>query len=105
MKLHYVGGQSSRRAYLSRWKLILREYSALRARLYNSSELLEETKLALYTINQTTLVSDHMTTFDKPRMSVQPLIAKVVQGQSQEGGDYFKNTGTGTASSTPCGRN
>ena len=58
VKLFYVGGQ--RRAYLSRWKLILKEYSALRARLFNSSGLLEETKLALYVINQTTLVSDHI---------------------------------------------
>ena len=54
-KIVCSGGQ--RRAYLSRWKLVLREYSALHARLYNSSRLLKETKLALYTINQTTLVS------------------------------------------------
>ena len=51
-----VGGQ--RRAYLSRWKLVLKEYNAIRSRLYNSSDLLEETKLVLYVINQTTLVSD-----------------------------------------------
>ena len=58
MKWFYVGGQ--RRAYLSKWNLILKEYNALRARLYNSSGLLEETKLALYVINQTTLVSEHI---------------------------------------------
>ena len=54
----FVG--SYRRSYLSKWKLILKDYSALRARLYNSSGLLEETNLALYVINQTTLVSDHI---------------------------------------------
>ena len=54
-KMFYVGGQ--RRTYLSRWKLIIQHYNAIRARLYNSLGLLEETKLALYTINQTTLVS------------------------------------------------
>ena len=38
VKLFYVGGQ--RRTYLSRWKLVLSEYSVLHARLYNSSGLL-----------------------------------------------------------------
>ena len=55
--MFYLGGQQ--RTYLSRWRLILKHYSEIRARLYNSAGLLEETKLALYTINQTTLVSDH----------------------------------------------
>ena len=59
VKLLNVGGQ--RRTYLSRWKLILSDYNALRARLFNSPGLLEEpVPLALYTINQTTLVSDHV---------------------------------------------
>ena len=44
-----VGGQ--RRAYLSRWKLVLREHNALRACVFNSAGLLEETNLALYIIN------------------------------------------------------
>ena len=48
---------SQRRAYLSRWKLVLKDYNALRAQLFNSAGLLEETNLALYVINQTTLVS------------------------------------------------
>ena len=58
IKLFNVGGQ--RRAYLSRWKLILKEYNAIRSRLYNSSDLLEEIKLVLYVVNQTTLVNDHI---------------------------------------------
>ena len=49
-----------RSGYLSRWKLVLRENSALCARLYNSSRVPEETNLALYTINQTTLVSNYI---------------------------------------------
>ncbi|XP_065894775.1 uncharacterized protein [Dysidea avara] len=50
-----AGGQ--KRAYLSKWKLILQDYTAIRARLYNSLDLLEGTNLALYAINQTTLVT------------------------------------------------
>ena len=55
----YIDGQRS--TYLSKWKLMLKEYCTLHARLYNSSSLLEETKLALFTINQTTLVSEYAT--------------------------------------------
>ena len=41
----------------SRWQLILSEYASIRQRLLDSEALLEGTNLALYTINQTTLVS------------------------------------------------
>jgi len=41
-------------------QLVLNGYSALCVRLYNSSGLLEETKLALYMINHTTLVSGNI---------------------------------------------
>ena len=51
----HVGGQ--KRAYLSKWKLILQDYTAIRTRLYNSLDLLEGINLALYAINQTTLVT------------------------------------------------
>lgn len=42
--------------YTSRWKLILREYHGICARLLNSSALLKETNLILFHINETTLV-------------------------------------------------
>ena len=48
-----------RRAYLSRWKMIVQECNALRAWLFNSAGLMVETNLALYVINQTTLLSYH----------------------------------------------
>ena len=54
-RIVYIGGQ--RRSYLSRWKLVLQDYNSIRARLFNSERVLEETDLALYVINQTTLVS------------------------------------------------
>ena len=41
--------------YTSRWKLILADYSNAQARLNNSQHLLEETSLALYSVNKTTL--------------------------------------------------
>lgn len=47
--------ESGRRGYVSRWKLILEEYSKVQSRLFNSSTLMAETNLALYTINETTL--------------------------------------------------
>ena len=46
---------SGRRGYTSRWRLILAEYSALRARLLNSHYLIENTNMALYVINEATL--------------------------------------------------
>ena len=49
-------GPSGRYAYTARWKLIVSDYHAIRMRLMNSQELLEGTSLALYDINQTTLV-------------------------------------------------
>ena len=49
--------EARRQTYLSRWKMIVWEYNALRARLFNSAGLMEETNLALYVINQITLVS------------------------------------------------
>ena len=42
--------------YISRWRQILEAYSRVRARLFNSLELLEGTNLALYPINEATLV-------------------------------------------------
>ena len=45
-----------RRVYTSRWKLVLSEYNVIRDRLFNSKALLEGTNLALYTLNETTLV-------------------------------------------------
>ncbi|XP_065902068.1 uncharacterized protein [Dysidea avara] len=45
---------NGKRRYVSRWDLVLQDYSALHARLYNSLNLLEGTNLALYTINTTT---------------------------------------------------
>ncbi|XP_065905191.1 uncharacterized protein [Dysidea avara] len=57
---HLDAGRSSgsggcRRAYLPRWKLVLKDYNAIRSRLYHSWGVLEETNLALYHINRTTL--------------------------------------------------
>jgi len=49
-----LGGQS--RSYQSQWKLILKDYQALCAQVHNASQLLEDTNLVLYTINQTGLV-------------------------------------------------
>lgn len=46
---------SGRRTYESRWKLVLKEYSQAQARLFNSSRLMAETNLALFSINETTL--------------------------------------------------
>lgn len=46
---------SGKITYKSRWKLIISEYSSIRARLLNSP-VLEEINLMLYSINQTTLV-------------------------------------------------
>ena len=37
--------------------MILQDYSALHARLYNSLDLLQGTNLALYAINKVTLIS------------------------------------------------
>lgn len=45
-----------RRAFTSRWNLVLSEYNSIRTRLLNSQALLEGTNLMLYTINETTLV-------------------------------------------------
>ena len=42
------------RSFDSRWKLIVKEYNSIRARLFNSA-LLENTDLTLYNINETTL--------------------------------------------------
>ena len=42
--------------YISRWRQILEAYSRVRARLFNSLELLEGTNLALYPINEATLI-------------------------------------------------
>ena len=46
---------SGRRGYTSRWKLVLMEYYKVRGWLLNSQTLLEDTNLALYNINDTTL--------------------------------------------------
>lgn len=43
------------RTYHSRWRLILKLYNTLRARLFNSKMLLDETNLTLFNINETTL--------------------------------------------------
>ena len=48
---------TGRTEYTSRWRLILSEYNAVRARLLNSHRLLEDTNLTLFTINEKTLVS------------------------------------------------
>lgn len=44
-----------RRMFTSRWNLVLSEYNAIRTRLFNS-QALEGTHLALYAINEATLV-------------------------------------------------
>lgn len=44
-----------RRGYQSRWKIILDECSKVRSRLFNSSTLMDETNLALFSVNETTL--------------------------------------------------
>ena len=49
-------GHARRRAYTSRWKLVLSDYNSLRSRLHNSHALLEGTNLVLFTINEATLV-------------------------------------------------
>ena len=46
-----------RRVFTSRWKLVLSEYNSIRDRIFNSQALLDETSLALYAINETTLVA------------------------------------------------
>lgn len=45
---------------VSRWRLVVLEYSAICARLMNSQALLDGTSMALYAINQTTLASTHI---------------------------------------------
>ena len=47
-------GDSTR--YISRWRQILEAYNRVRARLFNSLELLEGTDLALFVINEATLL-------------------------------------------------
>ncbi len=51
---HSSPGQ--RRMFTSRWNLVLSDYNSIRTRLFNSQALLEGTNLALYAINETTLV-------------------------------------------------
>lgn len=41
--------------YASRWKLVLSAYNQIRGRLHNSQLLSEQTDLALYSLNETTL--------------------------------------------------
>jgi hypothetical protein len=43
--------------YTSRWRLILSDYNAVKARLLNSQRLLGDTNLTLFTINERTLLS------------------------------------------------
>jgi len=62
LKCIFVGGQG--RTYVSRWDKVLQDYSALRARLFNSLDLLEGTNLLLYAINKTTLVSGSLNMAD-----------------------------------------
>ena len=57
---HTQGRKGSDGRQVSRWRLVVSEYSAIRARLMNSQALLEGTSMALYAINQTTLVSTHI---------------------------------------------
>ena len=46
------------KAYTSRWRLVVSAYNAIRIRVMNSEAVLKGTKLALFNINETTLVSD-----------------------------------------------
>ena len=48
-------GETGKTIYTSRWKLILAEYHGIRARLLNSSTILNQTNLVLFHINETTL--------------------------------------------------
>ena len=43
------------RNYHSRWRLILKSYNTIRARLFNSRTLMDQTNLTLFNINETTL--------------------------------------------------
>lgn len=56
---HTQGRKTRDGRQMSCWRLVLSEYSAIRAQLMNSQALLEGSSLALYAINQTTLVSKH----------------------------------------------
>ena len=47
------------RIYQHRSTLILKEYRSIRARVYNSPQLLEGTNLALYHVNQNGLVNEY----------------------------------------------
>lgn len=50
-------GADERTKYISRWRQIISDYNAVRARLFHSQRLLEGTNLALFNVNETTLVS------------------------------------------------
>lgn len=52
----HPGPSRTEKQYISRWRLILRDYNAIRQRLMNSEALLEGTGLVLFHINETTLV-------------------------------------------------
>ena len=47
------------RKYQSRWKSVLGDYNRLRARLFNSTLLMEKTAITLFNINETTLLRWH----------------------------------------------
>ena len=44
------------RTYTSRWRLVVSAYNAIRIRVMNSEAVLNGTKLALFNINESTLV-------------------------------------------------
>lgn len=49
-------GNHGRNVYTSRWRLVLAEYNAIRARIFNS-QALEDVNLQLFHINETTLMT------------------------------------------------
>ncbi len=69
-----------KKRYTSRWKLILEEYNCVRSRLSNSADVMEGTSLALFPINETTLLRWYKNT---TRMNEVKLL---LQGRSLPGG-------------------
>ena len=49
-------GADGQKVYISRWRCLLEAYNQVRSRVFNSQRLLEGTNLALFALNETTLV-------------------------------------------------
>lgn len=67
-----ITSPGKRKQFQSRWKSILADYTNIRARLFNSHHLLAKTNIALYTINETTLMHWHKHFAKKHRLYKAP---------------------------------